>query len=231
MANRHGRRSLLCRAAQAARETDAWGKARACKQAGKVHEGVVRGQNRGGILIDCWGVQGALLQRLPQSGSALRARPEVSGACGGSASWVLLPYTCRVCTRCSPSANRGRHHSHATADALRCGSLRHTQAATVHSVASTAQVLCKGITQQASPEQGRVDACRLHPQLAAHEQDAAGGGHGGAGAVHRGGRVQQPHDALATQDPGHEHARRHERRAGRQGAGGFRPCRLACPED
>jgi hypothetical protein len=57
---RHIRRHLACHAAGTSQATDSWSKARAAFQAGTPHEGRVRGVNKGGILIDCWGVAGAL---------------------------------------------------------------------------------------------------------------------------------------------------------------------------
>ena len=40
---------------------DPWQKARDKYEAGSVFEGTVRGVNRGGVLVDCWGVSGAPL--------------------------------------------------------------------------------------------------------------------------------------------------------------------------
>ena len=89
-----GRRATFCQAAQQAaqqaRESDAWGKARAAMKACQIHEGVVRSHNRGGILVDCWGVRGE--------------RSTVA-TCVRCADSVIGDTTCTVttCMRCADS--------------------------------------------------------------------------------------------------------------------------------
>jgi hypothetical protein len=43
---------------------DAWTRAQECLQSGEPYSGIVKAVNRGGVIIDCWGVQGAPLRGL-----------------------------------------------------------------------------------------------------------------------------------------------------------------------
>lgn len=49
----------MCRCTGVSAGIDPWQRARDTYQAGTVFEGTVRGVNRGGVLVDCWGVSGA----------------------------------------------------------------------------------------------------------------------------------------------------------------------------
>lgn len=59
-------RLTTCHATGVSAGTDPWQKARDTYEAGAVFEGTVRGVNRGGVLVDCWGVSGAQLHTLCQ---------------------------------------------------------------------------------------------------------------------------------------------------------------------
>lgn len=99
---------------QRRQKPDGWQMAREHQQQGLVHEGMVKGVNKGGILIDCWGVRGApptralppgcaaapLLARasskLSSRISAARAPPRVPCICfrscvPGATLWIEKP--------------------------------------------------------------------------------------------------------------------------------------------
>ena len=51
-------RRVRCHAAPAQQTVDAWTRAQDMFSKGQAHVGTVRGVNRGGIVVDCWGVAG-----------------------------------------------------------------------------------------------------------------------------------------------------------------------------
>jgi hypothetical protein len=69
-----GQRQCVC-AAAGKDVQDAWTKAQQHLQRGEPYRGIVQGVNRGGVLVDCWGVQGA------------RSSPSLSN---GDSPWMSL---------------------------------------------------------------------------------------------------------------------------------------------
>eukprot|EP00892_Ulva_mutabilis_P004548 jgi/Ulvmu1/2465/UM136_0017.1 len=72
-------RRTSCCASSTGQSVDAWQRARETYESGQVFEGVVRGVNRGGVLVDCWGTSGFIPNSMvspsgrPEEGMTIRA--------------------------------------------------------------------------------------------------------------------------------------------------------------